>query len=129
VLAKDHTLWSIAPADGKLTTTNEPCDGRGLREADGRMEAVRDLSRHEALEFFGRRVREVPDGGPREEVFRLTARSDEERERLDDFMLRHRARSIRAMRGIRRGRVDRQLALRSGGSFAPCGLLCCSYWR
>jgi len=45
------------------------------------MEAARDSSRHEALEFFDRRVREVPDGGPREEVFRLAARSGEYRER------------------------------------------------
>src|SRR5882724_830939 len=82
------------------------------------MEAVRASSRHEALEFFHGRVHEVPDGGPREEVLRLMAGPDEKRERLDAFMLRHRARSIRAMRSTQRGRVDRQLELWSGGSFA-----------
>jgi hypothetical protein len=42
------------------------------------MEAARDPCRHEVLELFDRRVREVPDGGPREETFRHVARSDEE---------------------------------------------------
>jgi hypothetical protein len=80
------------------------------------MEAARDHGRHEALEFFDRRIGKVPDGGPRKKSSRFAARSDEDCERLYNVALRHWACSIRARHDVRRGRAERHAEFKSGGS-------------